>query len=147
VSPLWPWSPPPETKRCRYCFEEIPGEAEVCPLCGGIVIRVNPQMAKTLIIVLALVAVVSVFQGILDRTGLDRAEVGDREYARGLEAGREAGRRQGEQDALAGTELRETFPARLDYFLRSRKPAFREGFEKGYVNTYYSAYKRKDRAP
>jgi len=146
MSPIWPWSPPPAVKKCRYCFQEIPGEAEVCPWCGETVVRVSPRMVKTLMLVLilgfSLMAASSLWQTIWS----DPQDLKERGYTQGLDLGREAGRRQALLDIARHSSPRETLPARLRVFLRDKDHHFRAGFEKGFVQTYYQSFE-KNRGP
>ena len=147
MSPTWPWSPPPAVKKCRYCFQEIPGEAEVCPLCGETLVRVSPQMVKTLILALALGFFLMAASAFWRSLWSDPQAVQEQSYSRGLALGHEAGQRQGRWDAAQElSSPRETFPANLRMFLRNKDRHFREGFEKGFVQTYYESFE-KNRGP
>ncbi|MEW5722766.1 MAG: hypothetical protein AB1896_06645 [Thermodesulfobacteriota bacterium] len=143
MSPAWPWSPPPETKTCRYCFQTIPGAAEVCPSCGGTVVRVRPAMARTLLIVFGLGFLAMIGLGLWEYFGPDSGRDQAGEYARGLALGHEAGVRQGRQDAALGRPPDPALSAGLETFLRDRSPDFREGFKTGFTSGYYQAYPKK----
>ena len=145
--PLRPWASPPETKKCRYCFRDIPGEAEVCPLCGEAVVRVSPQFARTLLIVLTIAVLYLIGSSLLERLSPDRQADEARSYAHGLAVGLEAGQRQGRLDRAHGLFPRETLPARLHFFLRGKDSSFREGFEKGFVRSYHQTYNRTGPEP
>jgi len=142
MSPIRPWSPPPAVKKCRYCFREIPGEAEVCPLCGETVVRVGPRMVKTLMLVLILGFSLMAGSSLWHIICSDPQDLKERGYTQGLALGREAGRRQALLDIARHSSPRETLPARLKVFLRDKDRPFREGFEKGFVQTYCQSFEK-----
>jgi hypothetical protein len=141
VSPHLPWSTPPRFKTCRYCFERIPGDAFVCPLCGETVVRVHPAMVKTLLIVLALALLIPTGRAIYHRLTDDPREIVNGEHTQGTAIGGEMGARQAALDfsRKIGPGPDDP-PDQVGIFLRGKSEAFRKAFRQAYAEAYRRTY-------